>query len=114
RGPGALRSSRVPPLPTRSSRSDRCRRSPIRRRESSFPGTASHGGRGRGPPSTRQSRSGPPDRPRRPAAHPRPCATPLVAKALHVDPAVFSTPFITTFCDATGLLIYFVIAKSVL
>jgi len=27
---------------------------------------------------------------------------------------VFSTPFITTFCDATGLLIYFVIAKPVL
>lgn len=41
-------------------------------------------------------------------------AMPLVAKALRVDPAVFSTPFITTFCDATGLLIYFVIAKSVL
>lgn len=39
---------------------------------------------------------------------------PLVAKALHVDPAAFSTPFISTFCDATGLLIYFAIAKMVL
>ncbi|MGB3413079.1 MAG: magnesium transporter, partial [Microbacteriaceae bacterium] len=39
---------------------------------------------------------------------------PLVAKAIHVDPAVFSTPFISTFCDATGLLIYFSIAKVVL
>ncbi|MEO9327387.1 magnesium transporter [Gordonia aurantiaca] len=39
---------------------------------------------------------------------------PLVAKSLHVDPAVFSTPFISTFCDATGLIIYFSIAKAVL
>lgn len=41
-------------------------------------------------------------------------AMPLIAKAIRVDPAVFSTPFITTFCDATGLLIYFTIAKAVL
>jgi len=39
---------------------------------------------------------------------------PLIAKAIKVDPAVFSTPFITTFCDATGLVIYFSIAKAVL
>jgi magnesium transporter len=39
---------------------------------------------------------------------------PLIAKALRVDPAVFSTPFISTFCDATGLIIYFSIAKTVL
>ncbi|WP_341258715.1 magnesium transporter [Gordonia malaquae] len=39
---------------------------------------------------------------------------PLVAKTIRVDPAVFSTPFISTFCDATGLLIYFTIAKTVL
>ncbi|GAA4677257.1 magnesium transporter [Gordonia humi] len=39
---------------------------------------------------------------------------PLVAKRIGVDPAVFSTPFISTFCDATGLLIYFMIAKAVL
>ncbi|MGO1406388.1 magnesium transporter [Agrococcus casei] len=41
-------------------------------------------------------------------------AMPLLAKAIKVDPAVFSTPFITTFCDATGLIIYFSIAKAVL
>jgi magnesium transporter len=39
---------------------------------------------------------------------------PLIARTLGVDPAVFSTPFISTFCDATGLLLYFFIAKSVL
>ncbi|WP_010203228.1 magnesium transporter [Salinibacterium sp. PAMC 21357] len=39
---------------------------------------------------------------------------PLVARAIHVDPAVFSTPFIATFCDATGLLVYFSIAIGVL
>lgn len=40
--------------------------------------------------------------------------TPLIARAVGVDPAVVSTPFITTFCDATGLLIYFTIARAVL
>ncbi|ATD71590.1 MULTISPECIES: magnesium transporter [Gordonia] len=39
---------------------------------------------------------------------------PLVAKSIRVDPAVFSTPFISTFCDATGLIVYFSIAKAVL
>ncbi len=39
---------------------------------------------------------------------------PLVARAIHVDPAVFSNPFITTFVDATGLVIYFLIARTVL
>lgn len=39
---------------------------------------------------------------------------PLVARAIRVDPAVFSTPFIATFCDATGLLVYFTIAISIL
>ena len=39
---------------------------------------------------------------------------PLLAKTIRVDPAVFSTPFISTFCDATGLIIYFMIAKTVL
>lgn len=41
-------------------------------------------------------------------------AMPLLANLLKADPAVFSTPFISTFCDATGLLIYFTIAKMVL
>ncbi|MBM9462492.1 magnesium transporter [Aeromicrobium sp. YIM 150415] len=39
---------------------------------------------------------------------------PLVARTLHADPAVFSTPFISTFCDASGLVVYFLIASAVL
>ncbi|MPV37339.1 magnesium transporter [Georgenia subflava] len=39
---------------------------------------------------------------------------PLAAKTVCADPAVFSNPFITTFVDATGLIIYFLIAKAVL
>ncbi len=39
---------------------------------------------------------------------------PLIAKAARVDPAVFSTPFISTFCDASGLLIYFSVASAIL
>lgn len=39
---------------------------------------------------------------------------PLLAKAIRVDPAVFSNPFISTFVDATGLVIYFVIARAIL
>jgi len=39
---------------------------------------------------------------------------PLAARACRVDPAVFSTPFISTFCDATGLLVYFTVAVAVL
>lgn len=39
---------------------------------------------------------------------------PLAARAMKVDPAVFSNPFITTFVDATGLVIYFLVAKAVL
>ncbi|KWX67424.1 magnesium transporter [Mycobacterium sp. NAZ190054] len=41
-------------------------------------------------------------------------AMPLIARAIRVDPAVFSNPFISTFVDATGLLIYFMIARAVL
>lgn len=39
---------------------------------------------------------------------------PIVAKAVGADPAVFSNPFISTLCDATGLIIYFLMAKSFL
>ncbi len=39
---------------------------------------------------------------------------PLGAKRIGVDPAVMSAPFITTFVDATGLIIYFEVARSVL
>ncbi|NLS10406.1 magnesium transporter [Nesterenkonia sp. MY13] len=39
---------------------------------------------------------------------------PLLGKALGADPAVFANPFIATFVDATGLIVYFLIAMSVL
>ena len=39
---------------------------------------------------------------------------PLVAKRIGVDPAVMSAPFISTLVDATGLIIYFLIARAVL
>ncbi|CAG7609580.1 magnesium transporter [Leucobacter soli] len=39
---------------------------------------------------------------------------PMIARVLRVDPAVFSNPFITTFVDASGLVIYFLIAKAIL
>lgn len=41
-------------------------------------------------------------------------AMPIIAQALRADPAVFSNPFISTFCDATGLVIYFLVARAVL
>src|SRR5699024_7756307 len=39
---------------------------------------------------------------------------PILAKTIGADPAVFSNPIISTFCDATGPIIYFLIATSVL
>ncbi len=39
---------------------------------------------------------------------------PLFAKRIGVDPAVVSAPIITTLVDATGLIVYFFIAKAVL
>ena len=39
---------------------------------------------------------------------------PLAAKRIGIDPAVMSAPFISTFVDATGLIIYFEIALTVL
>jgi len=39
---------------------------------------------------------------------------PLVGRFVRVDPAVFSNPFITTFVDAAGLVVYFLVAKAVL
>lgn len=41
-------------------------------------------------------------------------AMPLIARAVRADPAVFSTPFIATFCDATSLLVYFGMATWLL
>jgi magnesium transporter len=40
-------------------------------------------------------------------------ALPLVAKRLGLDPAVMSAPFIATFVDATGMVIFFEIARRV-
>jgi magnesium transporter len=39
---------------------------------------------------------------------------PMLATALKIDPTVMSAPLIATLVDATGLAIYFVIAKSIL
>ncbi|MFQ4148546.1 magnesium transporter [Arthrobacter sp. LAPM80] len=39
---------------------------------------------------------------------------PLLGKAVRADPAVFSNPFISTFVDAAGLVIYFLIATAIL
>jgi magnesium transporter len=39
---------------------------------------------------------------------------PLIARRMGFDPAVMSAPFISTLIDATGLIVYFLIAKTVL
>ena len=39
---------------------------------------------------------------------------PLAAQRLKIDPALVSAPFITTLVDATGLIIYFLIANALL
>ncbi len=39
---------------------------------------------------------------------------PIIAKKFNIDPAVMSAPFIATLVDATGLIIYFLIAKIIL
>ena len=39
---------------------------------------------------------------------------PIAARVLSIDPAVFSAPFVTTIVDASGLLIYFLVARAVL
>jgi magnesium transporter len=39
---------------------------------------------------------------------------PLILSKLRVDPAVVSAPFISSFVDATGLIIYFTLAQWIL
>jgi magnesium transporter len=39
---------------------------------------------------------------------------PLLLSKLRVDPAVVSAPFISSFVDATGLVIYFTLAQWIL
>ncbi len=41
-------------------------------------------------------------------------AMPLLARRVGVDPAVVSAPLVTTLVDATGLIIYFLVARAVL
>jgi len=42
------------------------------------------------------------------------CALPMVAKILHLDPAVMASPFISTIVDALSLLVYFLFANMLL
>ena len=42
------------------------------------------------------------------------CLLPMVAKFLHLDPAVMASPVITTVVDACSLLVYFGLAKAIL
>lgn len=39
---------------------------------------------------------------------------PLILKRMGLDPAISSSPFIATFIDVTGIIIYFTIAKAIL
>ena len=42
------------------------------------------------------------------------CILPMVAKVLHLDPAVMASPFISTIVDALSLLVYFLFANALL
>ena len=42
------------------------------------------------------------------------CLLPMAAKAIHLDPAVMASPFISTIVDALSLMVYFLFAKSLL
>ena len=42
------------------------------------------------------------------------CLLPIGAKAVHLDPAVMASPFISTIVDALSLLVYFLFAKMLL
>jgi len=42
------------------------------------------------------------------------CILPIVAKRLRIDPAIMAAPLITTIVDAASLIIYFLIAKTIL
>lgn len=42
------------------------------------------------------------------------CTLPLFARAVHLDPAVMASPFITTIVDALSLLVYFMFAHALL
>ena len=42
------------------------------------------------------------------------CSLPMLAKIMHLDPAVMASPFISTIVDALSLLVYFMFAKALL
>ncbi len=42
------------------------------------------------------------------------CLLPILAKRVHLDPAVMASPFITTLVDAVSLLVYFAVARTFL
>ncbi len=42
------------------------------------------------------------------------CSLPILAKAIHLDPAVMASPFISTIVDALSLLVYFLFARMLL
>ena len=42
------------------------------------------------------------------------CSLPMIAKVLHLDPAVMASPFISTIVDALSLLVYFLFASMLL
>ena len=42
------------------------------------------------------------------------CTLPIIAKKIHVDPAMMAAPMITTIVDACSLAIYFTLAKEIL
>ena len=41
------------------------------------------------------------------------CTLPLLAKKLHLDPAIMAAPLITTVVDTCSIMIYFTIATQV-
>jgi magnesium transporter len=42
------------------------------------------------------------------------CTLPILAKILHLDPALMAGPLITTLVDTITLLVYFAIANAIL
>ncbi|MCL2817869.1 MAG: magnesium transporter, partial [Clostridiales bacterium] len=42
------------------------------------------------------------------------CILPIAAKRLRIDPAIMAAPLITTIVDATSLIVYFTIAKTIM
>jgi len=39
---------------------------------------------------------------------------PLIFKKINIDPGIASSPFVATFVDVTGIIIFFSVAKAVL